>query len=82
MTHESLVLGTLDALYLLHGENLRVDASAIGRRIGARPTEVARALLHLESKGLVDASQARLTMAGLAAAAAFAAARATAGAAA
>ncbi len=77
MTHESLVLGTLDTLYLLHGENLRVDASAIARRIGARPTEVGQALLHLESRGLADATSARLTMAGLAAAAAFAAARAT-----
>ncbi len=82
MTHETLVLGTLDTLYLLHSENLRVDASAIARRIGARPTEVAHALIHLESRGLVDAAQARLTMAGLAVAAAFAAARATASAAA
>jgi len=78
MTREQLILSTLDALYILHGESVRVDASAIARRIGARPVQVAEALFHLESRGLVDASTAALTLPGLAAAAALSAARATA----
>ncbi len=75
MTHETLILSTLDSLFVLHGMNAAVDASAIARRVGTSPTRVAEALLHLEGKGLVDATKARLTLAGLSAAAAFAAHR-------
>jgi Mn-dependent DtxR family transcriptional regulator len=79
MTHEDLILQTLDALYVLHGEAVSiVDASTLARHLGTSATRVAETLLHLESRGLVDASTARLTMAGLATAAALSAARVTA----
>jgi Mn-dependent DtxR family transcriptional regulator len=74
MTH-SIILETLDSLLVLHGLNVRVDAGALARRLGVRPTEVAHALVHLERRGLADAATARLTLAGLAAATALAAHR-------
>jgi hypothetical protein len=63
-----LILSTLDSLHVLSGLGLPTDAGGIARRIARSPTEVAAALLHLERRGLANASRARLTMAGLAAA--------------
>lgn len=70
---DQIILGTLDSLYHLASLSLPTDAGGIARRIGRSPSEVADALVHLECRGLVDASRARLTMAGLAAAVALAA---------
>lgn len=70
-----IILGTLDSLHFLSGSGLPTDAGGIGRRIGRSASEVAQALLHLERRGLVDASRARLTLQGLAAAVALAAQR-------
>ncbi len=72
---EHLILSTLDSLYVLSGSGFPTDAGGIGRRTGRSASEVAEALLHLERRGLVDASRARLTLAGLAAATALAACR-------
>jgi DNA-binding MarR family transcriptional regulator len=57
---------TLYALYTLSRATLPIDAGAIGRLISLTPTQVASALIELERAGLVNASRARLTMAGLA----------------
>lgn len=75
--NDQLILETLDCLMVLHGEGAHVDAGSLARHLGVRPTEVAQALLHLERKGLADAGTARLTLAGLTAAAALAAHRAS-----
>jgi DNA-binding MarR family transcriptional regulator len=56
---------TLFALFNLSKATLPIDASAIGELINLSPTEVGMALVELERSGLVDASRARLTMAGL-----------------
>jgi Mn-dependent DtxR family transcriptional regulator len=68
---DQLILGTLDSLYHLSEMTLPTDAGAIARRLGRSASEVGAALLHLERRGLADASLARLTLAGLAAAAAL-----------
>jgi hypothetical protein len=56
---------TLLAVFELSRANLHIDASSIARAVGLTPTAAATALLELERSGLVDASRARLTMAGL-----------------
>jgi Mn-dependent DtxR family transcriptional regulator len=66
---DTLVLGVLDALYLLADRH--PDASSLALRLGATPSAVADALLHLEKRGLADAGSIRLTLRGLAAAAAL-----------
>ena len=67
--HQSLVLAVLDALFTL--ADRATDASGLALRLGATPTAVARALVHLEQRGLADATKIRLTLAGLAAATAL-----------
>ncbi len=62
------ILATLYAVFALSRANLRVDASSVGRAVGLSASQAAEALLELESRGLVDASRARLTMKGLVAA--------------
>lgn len=65
MNHD-ILLGTLDALYLLGRAGVSAEAGVIARRLGVDAIRVGRALVHLERRGLVDASRARLTMRGLA----------------
>jgi len=65
----------LEALYRLSGEGddagAPLDASGLGRVLGVSPTRAAEALVRLEHLGLVDAARARLTLRGLAVAAAL-----------
>jgi DNA-binding GntR family transcriptional regulator len=64
----------LEALYRLSGEGdagAPLDASGLGRALGVSPTRAAEALVRLEHLGLVDAARARLTLRGLAVAAAL-----------
>ena len=56
---------TLYAVFELSRANLPIDASSLGRAVGLSASQAAEALLELESRGLVDASRARLTMKGL-----------------
>ena len=72
-THDTLVLDLLDLLYAQ--AHLPSDATTLALRLGVTPTRIAEALLHLERRGMADASRARLTLRGLAAAAALNAAR-------
>ena len=67
--HQALVLATLDALFTLADRG--TDASGLALRLGTTPTAVAKALVHLEQRGLADASAIRLTLRGLAAATAL-----------
>ncbi len=84
MNREHLILGTLFSLYDLAGElprgrHARHAASrslTIAGRLGVSSEAVRAALAHLEGKGLVDADHVRLTLKGLAVAAAFRAHRA------
>jgi len=69
--HEYVVLGVLDALYVLT-ERAATPALLAGR-LGAELRDVEDALAHLERRGLVAGT--RLTMGGLAAAASLHAAR-------
>jgi len=64
MTNED-IQATLYAVFALSRANLPVDAGSIGRAVGLCASQAAEALLELESRGLVDASRARLTMKGL-----------------
>jgi hypothetical protein len=59
------IQATLQAVFELSRANLHIDAGSIGRAVGLSATRAAEALLVLESKGMVDASRARLTMKGL-----------------
>jgi hypothetical protein len=59
----------LYALYCLSRDTSQIDASALGRAAGLTAVQAAIALVELERAGMVDASRARLTMAGLARAA-------------
>jgi DNA-binding IclR family transcriptional regulator len=61
----------LYALYCLSRDTCHIDASELARAVGVSPTLAAGALLTLEHAGLVDATRARLTMLGLARAAAL-----------
>ncbi|HEX2678740.1 MAG TPA: hypothetical protein VHM19_18935 [Polyangiales bacterium] len=63
--------GILYALFCLSRDTRHIDAGELGRAVGVSTTEAARALIALERAGLVDASRARLTMPGLARAAAL-----------
>ena len=53
---------------LLDRAELRTDAGHLAKRCGVTRTQIAEALLHLDRKGLVDASRVKLTLSGLAAA--------------
>jgi DNA-binding IclR family transcriptional regulator len=68
-----LLFALLDALYTLSPTQARLDASTLARRLGVSATDAARALVRLEQLGLADAARTRLTMRGLAVAAAHAA---------
>ena len=61
----------LHALYCLSRYTCHIDATELARAVAITPTEAAQALLALEQAGWVDASRARLTMLGLARAAAL-----------
>ena len=74
MTHQ-LILSIVDSLFVLQGSGVRPSPSSLARRLGTSSTEVGRALTHLHRKGIVDATTVRLTMRGLAVAAALRAAR-------
>lgn len=74
MNREQLILGTLLSLFDLahdlgHSESVRVNR--VAGRLGASAAAVQAALVHLESRALVDAGRVRLTLRGLAVAAAF-----------
>lgn len=69
MNDETLLFGTLRALFQLARTDLPADAGTLAARLGVRPVRLAQALLHLERKGLVDAGRVRLTLHGLAVAA-------------
>lgn len=56
---------------LLDRAERRTDVGVLAGHCGAARREIAEALLHLDRKGLVDASQVRLTLQGLAAATAL-----------
>jgi hypothetical protein len=58
----------LYALFCLSRDTRHIDASTLAAALALTPTQAASALLALERQGLVDASRARLTMLGLAAA--------------
>ncbi len=74
-TRDTLVLDVLDVLYTR--AHVPSDASSLALHLGVTPTRVAEALLHLEKRGMVDATKVRLTLSGLTAAASLnAAARA------
>ena len=64
----------LFALFCLSRDTRHIDATELARAAGVFVTEAAEALLALERAGLVDATRARLTMLGLARAAAMSAA--------
>jgi hypothetical protein len=61
----------LYALFCLSRDTRHIDAAELGRAAAVSTTDAARALIALERAGLVDASRARLTMLGLARAAAL-----------
>ena len=56
---------------LLDRAERRTDAGVLATRCGISRTQVAEALLHLDRKGLVEASRVKLTLQGLAAATAL-----------
>ena len=53
---------------LLDRAERRTDAGVLATLCGVSRTEIAEAIVHLERKGLVDASRLKLTLPGLAAA--------------
>lgn len=53
------------AVHDLARADLPAEAGAIARVVGHSATECAAALVHLDERGLCDASRARLTMRGL-----------------
>ena len=61
----------LIALIDLARNDVPADAGSVARVLGRSPTECATALVRLDELGLCDASRARLTFRGLAAAAAL-----------
>jgi len=60
----------LYAVFCLSRDTMAIDASSLGRVCHVSATDAAGSLVKLERAGLVDASRARLTMLGLAKAAA------------
>jgi hypothetical protein len=61
----------LYALYCFSRDTCQIDATELARSVGVSATQAAEALVALERAGLVDATRARLTMPGLARAAAM-----------
>jgi hypothetical protein len=70
MTQYAILFDTLDALFTQSRDG-RPDVDGLAHLVGACPQRVAEALSHLERRGLVDAQRARLTLRGLAVAAAL-----------
>lgn len=60
-----LVFSVLFSLFDLAREDRPAHVGNVASRIGEPRTDVARALRHLERRGLCDASRCRLTMQGL-----------------
>lgn len=60
-----LLFSTLFSLFDLAREDRPAHVGNVASRIGEPRAEVARALRHLERRGLCDASRCRLTMQGL-----------------
>lgn len=71
----NIILQTLDTIYFLSDRGLPTDAGGVALRLGVGASEVLDAMAHLTRRGLLDESGSRLTMQGLAAAVALAAAR-------
>ncbi len=69
--HQTLLLDTLNVLFVLSAESLEPTIARLTHHIGVHEADVVDALFHLESRGLVTAHNRRLTMRGLAAAAAL-----------
>lgn len=65
------ILGTLLALFDLARGDDPARADNVAGRLGVSPAAVAKALVHLEARGLVDAGRVRLTLRGLSTAAAL-----------
>jgi DNA-binding IclR family transcriptional regulator len=61
----TILLSVLQHLMALTGAGAHTSATTLARAVGTSPTNVARALLHLERRGLCDASRMRLTLGGL-----------------
>jgi hypothetical protein len=66
---EPVAQRVLRALYELAQLDCPAHAGVLGRAVGMRAADVARALLVLDARGLVSADRARLTLEGLACAA-------------
>ncbi len=63
--NQALSLAVLVELYLLAQADLPARVDVIARALHSDALCIARALLRLESRGLVDAGRCRLTMSGL-----------------
>lgn len=68
---QDLLLLTLDALFSLAADSVEPTLGRVSAHVGAPEAAIVDALHHLESRGLVSAEKRRLTMRGLAAAAAL-----------
>jgi len=71
----SLQRRILHALFALSRDSQHISATTLADAVGTTPTRAAATLIALERAGLCDASRARLTMLGLAAAARMGSAR-------
>ncbi|HMI94631.1 MAG TPA: hypothetical protein VK509_24825 [Polyangiales bacterium] len=71
----SLQRRILHALFALSRDTQHISAATLADAVGTTPTRAAATLIALERAGLCDASRARLTMLGLAAAARMGSAR-------
>lgn len=69
--HHDVLLLTLDSLFTLSAQTVEPTPMRLAVEVGVREAVVIEALHHLESRGLVDAGRVRLTMRGLATAAAL-----------
>jgi len=68
MNDEQHADAVLFALFQLSRETCHISAATLAAAANSTPTGAARTLVALEAAGLVDATRARLTMAGLIAA--------------
>ena len=68
---KTIIFETLDALFDLALRSEPATMMALETKAGAHTAQIRSALLHLESRGLVDARALRLTMRGLTAAVAL-----------
>jgi hypothetical protein len=75
LAHSSLQRRILHALFALSRDTQHISAATLADAVGTTPTRAAATLIALERAGLCDASRARLTMLGLAAAARMGSAR-------